>query len=426
MTTKKLAFYALTAVAVAVIAYLFAPDPAAAGTMLLLGNVGAAGGPVEVLQKAFSDFGADFKKFMVEHDEKMNEMKNRVTDLEQKGSKHGGSGGGFFDNPIASLASLIVESDNTKMFLNGAVPSTQITIPAQEFKSAIVNASGSGQPLVVGDRRPDIVTSPQRRFTIRDLFSQVYTGSNLIEFCRELVYTNNAGPQYDSSSPTPGAEGAAKNESGITFELATSPVITIAHWIPASRQVLKDAPQLERYLNDRLLYGVKLEEEDEILNGDGTAGSLNGIINQATGFTGGATNQSALDTLALSIAQLAIGDYMATGFILNPRDWWSANIRLKKNTQGDYILGDPQAMGEPRLWGLPCVITNTMPAGSFVTLDAPRSGFVADREDANVRISEHHADFFIRNLVVLLAEERISLVVERPSAIIYGSLSYAG
>ena len=59
-----------------------------------------------------------------------------------------------------------------------------------------------------------------------------------------------------------------------------SAVITIAHWIPASRQVLDDAPMLQSYINVRMTYGLKLEEEDELLNGDGsqTSGQINQLI----------------------------------------------------------------------------------------------------------------------------------------------------
>ena len=55
-------------------------------------------------------------------------------------------------------------------------------------------------------------------------------------------------------------------------------------------------------------------------------------------------------------------------------------------------------------------------------LGALMTGYVADREDAIIRISESHADFFVRNLVVILAEERSTLVIERPTAIITGAL----
>jgi HK97 family phage major capsid protein len=49
-----------------------------------------------------------------------------------------------------------------------------------------------------------------------------------------------------------------------------------------------------------------------------------------------------------------------------------------------------------------------------------------DREDATVRISENVNDHFIRNMVAILAEERLALAVYRSAALVYGNMSYAG
>src|SRR6185503_16067245 len=109
----------------------------------------------------------------------------------------------------------------------------------------------------------------------RDLIPQVRTDSNLIEFTSEATYTNNARPQGDASPG--GIEGETFAESALTFTLSNSAVVTIGHWIPASRQVLSDAGLLQGHISTRLLYGLKLEEEEELLTGNGSAGTLNGI-----------------------------------------------------------------------------------------------------------------------------------------------------
>ena len=212
----------------------------------------------------------------------------------------------------------------------------------------------------------------------------------------------------------------------MTFSLANTPVVTLAHWVPASEQILDDAPALQQHLDSRLLYGLKLEEERELLQGDGTVGQLDGLIHNATAFYGGSTNLSPLDALALSIAQLAASEYEPSGFVLNPADWWSDQIALKKDTLGRYLLGDPAEMAAPVLWGLPCVVTNSMTKGKFLTLDAARAGYICDRQDPTVEISKEHADFFIRNMVAILCEERLALVIERGAAMIYGDLGNAG
>ena len=41
-----------------------------------------------------------------------------------------------------------------------------------------------------------------------------------------------------------------------------------------------------------------------------------------------------------------------------------------------------------------------------------------DREKANIRIAEQHEDFFTRNAIVILAEQRMALAVKRPEAFV--------
>ncbi|MCM2327722.1 MAG: phage major capsid protein, partial [Lysobacter sp.] len=104
----------------------------------------------------------------------------------------------------------------------------------------------------------------------------------------------------------------------------------------------------------------------------------------------------------------------------------SSSFQLAKSTVGEYLFGAPGSMTVPSLWGVPVVVTASMTAGSFLVLDAPRAGFVATREDATVRISEHTNDDFIRNLIRILVEERLALCIARSGAIITGTLSNAG
>ena len=41
-----------------------------------------------------------------------------------------------------------------------------------------------------------------------------------------------------------------------------------------------------------------------------------------------------------------------------------------------------------------------------------------DRMQGTIRVSEHHADFFVENAVAVLAEERLILVVKRPESFV--------
>jgi HK97 family phage major capsid protein len=53
--------------------------------------------------------------------------------------------------------------------------------------------------------------------------------------------------------------------------------------------------------------------------------------------------------------------------------------------------------------------------------DAARGALILDRMESVIDISEHHDDFFAKNLIAIRAECRLALVVLRQDALVYGS-----
>jgi len=366
--------------------------------------------------KTIGTLVGDTNKELTKLGEKSAEVQQRLLEVEQKLAHRGNAPD---PREVKSLGAMVSDSDEFKAAL--ALGSRAREIDAVQVgsfhKTAIINATGQNQPLVPSDRLGGIVTPAERLLTIRSLIPVGTTDSNLIEYAKENVFTNNAGPQYSS----PAKENVAKNESAITFTLATAAVVTLAHWIPASRQVLADAGMLRGYIDGRLTYGMKLEEEDEILNGDGTGGKLDGLINQATAYTGATTGDQALDTLLRAFLQVTTGsEFVADGAVLNHADW--TGILLLKDTTGRYLFGDPGAQQAPRVWGRPVVPTNSMTAGSFLVGAFTLAAQLWDREQATIRVAEQHSDFFVKNMVAILAEERLALTVFRPTALVKGTL----
>ena len=358
--------------------------------------------------------------------DQLNELKARTLEVEQKLAKKPGGGGG--DEQPKSMGQIVAESDEFKAAMGqGNKARNMAPVNVGSFhKNTIVNATlNNDQPLVSRVRLPSIITPGLRRMTVRDLLPQTPISSNVVEFAKELLFTNNAGPQGGGTSPTvAGGEGEIKPESSLTFELANAIVITFAHWIAASRQVLSDAPLLQGYIDGRLRYGLMLAEEGALLNGDGTAGTINGLMNQATAFTYGSTNQTALDTLLKAQLQVSLSEYEVTGYVLHPIDW--TNILLLKDTTGRYLFSDPHGMEAPRVWGKDVVPTQAMTAGQFLAGAFMLGAEIFDREDTVVRIAEQHADFAVRNLVAVICEERLALAVYRSQAFVKGAISNAG
>ncbi|MFA6204495.1 MAG: phage major capsid protein, partial [Gallionella sp.] len=351
------------------------------------------------------------------------EMQTRILEVEQKLVKNPT---GMNANEVKSIGQLVAESEEFKFASGQKNARNMEPVSVGSFhKTAMLNTTGQNQPLVPADRLQGIIMPAMRRLTIRNLLPQNRTSSNAIEFAKELLYTSNAGPQGGLTSPTvTGGEGETKPESALTFELANTSVVTLAHFIPASRQVLSDAPMLAGYVDGRLRYGLILEEEDQLLNGAGSAGDLSGLVANATAFSGGATNQTALDTLLKAFLQISLQNMEASGVVLHPTDY--TNIMLLKDTTGRYLFSDPHSAEQPRIWGKDVIATASQTQGQFLAGAFTLAAEIFDREDATVRVAEQHADFFVRNMVAILAEERLALAIYRSAAIVKGAISHAG
>jgi HK97 family phage major capsid protein len=202
-------------------------------------------------------------------------------------------------------------------------------------------------------------------------------------------------------------------------------VRTIAHLFKASRQILDDAPALRSYIDARARYGLRLEEEDELLNGDGTGAHIKGLIPSATAFNAAfvATLKQRMDTIRLAILQVFLSNFPASGIVLNPTDW--AAVQLTKDSTGRYIIGNPQDGNAPRLWNLPVVESLSMPATEFLVGAFDLGAQIFDRMEIEVLLSTENSTDFEKNMITLRAEERLAMAVYRPLAFVHGDFDTA-
>lgn len=268
----------------------------------------------------------------------------------------------------------------------------------------------SGAALVVPQYVSGIIPLGTPRTVVADLAAPGTTDTNAVNFMREKTYTNAAAAV---------AEGLQKPESALIFEAATAPVRKIAHWLPVTEEMLEDVAQLRSYIDARLRIGVQIEEEDELLNGVGVAPHILGYRMQ-TGLAADVTradpDTNADAMLMQTMAIFGASFLMPTGYVLNPANW-TATI-LAKNLNGDYIAqGGPfSPIQSPTMWGLPVAITPAQPIGEGLVGAFSTASQVFRRGGIRVEASNSHADFFIKNLVAIRAEERLALAVYRPAA----------
>lgn len=360
------------------------------------------------LAKAFRDHSADVKEGFEILKTKAAETGARLDEMEQKAARGGGPADGV---QTKSLGQQFIEQEGFKSFAVHARNGEKFNWETKAtITTATTNAPGSVGAGIQAYRDPTITPLPQRRPVVRDLLPVIQMSGSAVEVVSIKGRNNNAATV---------AEADAKPDSDVQLDLQTIPARVIAHWMKASRQVLDDLPQLQGLIDTELLDGLALAEEAQLLNGSGTGQNLRGLIPAATAFAAPITiaSPTMLDTVQLALLQSALAEHPANGVIMHPADW--ARITMLKDADGNYIMGQPGSTVAQRLWGLPVVTTQAIEVDKFLVGDFQAAATLYDRWSARVE-SSYINDDFTRNLVTVLAEERLALAIKAPKALTYG------
>jgi HK97 family phage major capsid protein len=280
--------------------------------------------------------------------------------------------------------------------------------------STVGAGRSAGTSLVPGQRVGGIYEPYRRELVLRDVIGSARTTSSSVEYVRETGFTNNARPV---------TEGTTKPTSDLAFNMYSAPVRTLAHIFKVSRQILDDGPALAAYIGRRGTYGLKQVEENQILFGNGAGQNLNGLVPQATAFAPAFASvaETAFDRINQAISQAEDAEVPVNAIVLNRRDW--RKMLGIKDGDERYISGQsPFGLQEPRLWNLPVVATNAMPAGEFLVGAFGEAATIFDRLDVEVAISTENTDDFERNMATIRVEERLAFAVFRPEAFVTGDL----
>lgn len=294
--------------------------------------------------------------------------------------------------------------------------------PAEQ--RALVYTGALPADMILPSFVPGVFRGIEAPLSMRDVLISGSTTADAITFMRELTFTN-AAVEVAQATATAGATGL-KPESALTFEQATAPVVTIAHWIPITRQTIDDAPQLQTYVEQRLITGLARREDAQILNGDGTGANMTGIltttgvqaINAAhftatpvrdAGFSNENINRLRRAKRMVRVTGMAVPNFV----VLHPVQL--ETFETLTDAQRNYLIGDVIGGGAVnRLWGMRVVESENIATTTALVGDGTMAA-VWDRQQARVLIDTIN-DQFVRNMLTLLAEERLALAVYRPSA----------
>jgi HK97 family phage major capsid protein len=280
----------------------------------------------------------------------------------------------------------------------------------------------SGGPFIQNDVQSRLVDLLQREINILDLIPRLQTDSDAIEYVQQSTFTNSAAFVPESTSLTAtGTAGGVKPESALTYATVTAPVKTVAHWLPVTNRMLADAPGIRGVINSQLLLGLQLVVEAQVISGDGTGENLTGILNTANvqSLARGTLNE--VDALFTARTMARTGGKLApTAIVMNPVDYQQVRL-LRENaatgTLGQYLMGPPNTLGIPTVWGLPVVESENIAADTVLVGNFQQGVSLFDREQSAIRVGLVN-DQLIRNQQTILAEQRLAFVVWRPSCFV--------
>lgn len=359
------------------------------------------------------------------------QLTSQLGDLDLNGNGHNGNGTDRADGVMPpgkgrTIGEQFVNSDEYKSFLgqfpNGRIPEkARVQSLPVGFKTLITGTDDTSAGAFVRPEWTGIIDLLGRvSLTMRSLVSVRQTSSDTVEYVQQTGRTNAAAVVAEATQ-TSGTSGL-KPEGGFTFQKVTSPVRTIAEWIPATRRALADVGQLRSLIDQELRADLRDAEEREMLTGDGTGEHLLGLLN-TPGLQTQAAGGDVFETTRKARTKVRLGGFTTpTAYLLNPMDWEA--IDLMRDGVDRFYGAGPFAMTTPTLWGLPVVESEYMPQGTGVVGDFRRA-VLWDREQATISVSDSHENFFVRNLIAVLAEQRVAFGVVRPAAFVKMDLTAA-
>ncbi|WP_330236151.1 phage major capsid protein [Streptomyces sp. NBC_00566] len=288
---------------------------------------------------------------------------------------------------------------------------------AVEHRAAPAGTVTTGTQPQQNTRVPGIIPqNPDLPLLIANLLDRQTSDGTTLEYMRDT-----SGPQSTWNKAAVVAEGADKPKSGpFSFDLITTTLKTVAHWVPITRQAADDNAQLMGYINGRLTYGLEYKLDREILTGNGSS-EMQGILTTpgiGTYQPGSGNTDPKLITVRKAKTQGELALYPPDAVVMNPMDW--QDIELDEDANGQFrVIANVTDPGAPtRLWGLVVVTSVAMAAGTALLGGFRTGATLWERQGITILMTDSHADYFTANTLVILAERRANVAVHTPAAFV--------
>ena len=293
-----------------------------------------------------------------------------------------------------------------------------------EFKTTLNTTGYPPESL----RAPGILETALRNpDSVIGLFDQIQTNQNAYVYLEETTFTNNAGEIAEAG------DISSANESAIAFTERTESIRKMATFLPVTDELLADVAGIQGYVNSRLSTMMKLRMDNQLVNGDGSAPNLTGVLNKSGINTFDYSSYSG-ELARLGQIYQAITEIRKDAFVepdaivMHPSDWYDVvtSVADITTTSSGAAAKNPLFMvaggfGDspaPKLWGLNVVPSSVIAAGTALVgkFGGGDAAQVIMREGVDLAVSDSHSDFFAKNQLAIRLTMRLGFAVYRPTA----------
>lgn len=322
-------------------------------------------------------------------------------------------------NEVKSLGQKVASHEAIKNYQGGTATFKIST------KADTINKSPAANSITRNTITPayqaGMVAMPDQPLQIEQLIPHIPVSVDAIEYTKE-------GSVTDGSKIV--AEGEKLGETTVTNPtLHTANCVNIGAYTVVTHQLLTNESALAAFIETKMQYKLKLNIENQLVNGNGTSTQLGGLLHEGN-FTDKTTvvqgklpksGATLLDFALLLKTEFEKQYIVPERLLLNPDDW--TQLALLKDANGHYILGGPQLLATKNLWGLPVMTTPFVAAGKYILGNFTLGATIYDRESLDFRISDSDGENFKSMLYTFRVNRRLGFAVENPLAIFAGDWS---
>lgn len=324
----------------------------------------------------------------------------------------------------AGLKSIGEQFTNTDAYNNYMSNGVKGVDSQAEFKTTLNTTGYPPESL----RAPGILETALRDpNAIIGLFDQINTDQNAYVYLEETTFTNNAAEIAESGD-------ISGNEGALAFTERTESIRKIATFLPVTDELLADVSGIQGYVNSRLTTMMRLRMDNQLLNGNGTAPNLTGVLNKSGINTFDYSSYSG-ELNRLGQVYQAITEIRKDAFVepdavvMHPSDWYqivTAVTDQAGTSSAGYASKNPLIVAAggfggdvaARLWGLKVVPSTAIAEGTALVgkFGGGDAAQIVMRQGVDLAVSDSHSDFFAKNQLAIRLTMRMGFVVYKPTA----------